>query len=178
MAEDIESPAALDYLYNAADKLYMQFARSCGLSTCAYWMLYDLTRAGGEASLRDICDSWAYSKQTINSALKSLEGRGLIELFFCEGSRKNKGARLTDVGHAFTGINVEPAMKAERHAFLSLDASERATLLRLTRKYTQALEVEFREMAKRDDAAMTAASDERPGEGAMADPNAVPRPAP
>lgn len=86
--------------------------------------------------------------------------------------------RLTDAGHAFTGINVEPAMKAERHAFLSLDASERATLLRLTRKYTQALEVEFREMAKRDDAAMTAASDERPGEGAMADPGAVPRPAP
>lgn len=93
MAEDIESPAALDYLYNAADKLYMQFARSCGLSTCAYWMLYDLTRAGGEASLRDICDSWAYSKQTINSALKSLEGRGLIELFL-RGEQEEQGRAL------------------------------------------------------------------------------------
>ena len=92
LATDIDSPAQLDYLYNAADRLYGQFARSCGLSSCAYWMLYELVRAGGTASLRSIAIAWSYSKQTINSALKSLESREFIELSFEPGSRKSKQA--------------------------------------------------------------------------------------
>lgn len=39
-------PVELEYLYNAADRLYVDFARSCGISNCAYWMLYELERAG------------------------------------------------------------------------------------------------------------------------------------
>ena len=37
-------PVELEYLYNAADRLYVDFARSCGISNCAYWMLYELER--------------------------------------------------------------------------------------------------------------------------------------
>lgn len=40
-------PIELEYLYKAADRLYVDFARSCGISNCAYWMLYELERAGG-----------------------------------------------------------------------------------------------------------------------------------
>ena len=41
------TPLALDLLYNEVDKLYHAYARGCGLSDCAYWMLYDIERAGG-----------------------------------------------------------------------------------------------------------------------------------
>lgn len=143
----------LDYLYKTADKLYMQFARSCGLSTCAYWMLYDLELAGGTVPLRRLCDAWSYSKQTINSALKALEARELITLSLCEGSRKNKAASLTEAGRAFSAANIVPSILAERRAFCQLSSEERETILTLVRKYTAALESEFAAMqAERSEA--------------------------
>ena len=143
---DISKPIEIDYLYNAADKLYYQFARSCGLSTCAYWMLYDIERAGGKAPLKALTESWSFSKQTINSALKMLATQGLIKLEFCEGSRKNKEAYLTEIGRDFVVKHITPAMQAEDRAFQALSVDERVRLLELVRKYTAALEQEFKIM--------------------------------
>ena len=39
-----------DYLYNVVDRLYSRLARRSGLSSCAYWMMYALVRAGGAES--------------------------------------------------------------------------------------------------------------------------------
>ena len=78
-AEELHgAPMELDLLYNEIDKLYHAYARGCGLSDCAYWMLYDLVLAGGELPLTRLTASWSYSKQTINSALKSLQARGYL----------------------------------------------------------------------------------------------------
>lgn len=142
------APKELDQLYNTADKLYSRFARRCGISTCAYWMLYDLVRAEAPLPLTSLCDSWSYSKQTINSALKTLESRNLIELVLCEGSRKNKQAGLTAEGAAFARENIVPAMEAEHRAFERLAEDERRELVRLVRSYTRALEAEFEEVER------------------------------
>lgn len=148
MEDEDLNPRELDCLINAADKLYMQFARSCGLSTCAYWMMYDIERAGGSVPVKEICDTWSYSKQTINSALKSLEGRGLIALEYCEGSRRNKDARFTEAGCAFSEANIVPAMEAEQRAFDSLSLMQRKRLIQLLRSYRRAIDVEFDSMQR------------------------------
>ncbi len=136
-------PRELDCLYKEADRIYYGFARRCGLSTCAYWMMYDIERAGGAMALRSLTDSWAFSKQTINSAIKSLEAKGLIELAFERGSRKNKVASFTDEGRAFAARYIVPAQQAERRAFCALPPEDRIALLALAREYTQALAEEF-----------------------------------
>ena len=138
-----DDPREFDYLYKQADRIYYEFARRCGLSSCAYWMMYDIERAGGSLALRALTDSWAYSKQTINSAIKSLEARGLIVLAFAEGSRKNKVAHFTDAGRAFTDRYIRPGQEAERRAFCTLAPNDRATLLNLARAYTDALVAEL-----------------------------------
>lgn len=138
-----DDPREFDYLYKQADRIYYEFARRCGLSSCAYWMMYDIERAGGSLALRALTDSWAYSKQTINSAIKSLEARGLIVLAFAEGSRKNKVAHLTEAGRAFTDCYIRPGQEAERRAFCTLAPNDRATLLNLARAYTDALIAEL-----------------------------------
>ena len=127
------TPLALDLLYNEVDKLYHAYARGCGLSDCAYWMLYDIERAGGELPLARLTESWSYSKQTINSALKVLQERGLIALTFMEGSRKSKLA-------AFSAERIVPAIRAEERAFSSLTERERSLLVQLVRRYIDALE--------------------------------------
>ena len=155
---DGAGPADLDYLYNMIDKLYHEYARGCGLSDCAYWMLYDLESAGGAMPQRELAEQWCYSKQTISSALKSLESKGLVVLDYEEGSRRSKVVALTDAGRAFSRRRIVPAMEAEKRAFMTLGASERFELLRLVRRYASALEQEIRASARA--AAAAAPSDE------------------
>ena len=145
---DGAGPADLDYLYNMIDKLYHEYARDCGLSDCAYWMLYDLESAGGAMPQRELAEQWCYSKQTISSALKSLESKGLVALDYEEGSRRSKVVSLTDAGRSFSRRRIVPAMEAEKRAFLTLAASERFELLRLVRRYASALEQEIRASAR------------------------------
>lgn len=134
------TPFELDLLYNEIDKLYHTYARGCGLSDCAYWMLYDLERAGGTLPLSQLSTSWSHSKQTINSALKVLQERGLVELSFLEGSRKSKQAALTSEGRAFSAERIVPAIDAEQHAFAALSTDEQAALVHLVRRYADELE--------------------------------------
>ena len=126
------TPLALDLLYNEVDKLYHAYARGCGLS--------DIERAGGELPLARLTESWSYSKQTINSALKVLQERGLIALTFMEGSRKSKLAAFTEEGRAFSAERIVPAIRAEERAFSSLTEQERSLLVQLVRRYIDALE--------------------------------------
>lgn len=144
------STMEFDYLYNVVDRLYSRLARRSGLSSCAYWMMYALVRAGGAESLRALTASWAFSKQTINSALKALEARGLIRLEFEEGSHKNKRAVLTSAGSAFADADIVPAMEAEGRAFGALEEAEQEQLLDLIGRYTAALEAELDAMAEQD----------------------------
>ena len=61
----------LDRMFNAIDHIYSEFSRACGLSDCAYWMLVDTSTAGGSIAVSRLTSEWLYSKQTINSAIKT-----------------------------------------------------------------------------------------------------------
>lgn len=125
--------------YNEIERLYNIIAHNAGLSDCAYCLMFDIAKNGGAAALSTMCGEWAYSKQTISSAIKSLEGKGLIELSFVEGSRKNKMASLTDAGRELSGRIVDPAAMAEFRALEALSTQEREQLVALMRRYADAL---------------------------------------
>lgn len=133
----------MDRLYHESDRLYYTVARGCGLSASAYWIMYAIEKAGGSASQSELGREYCYSRQTVNSVVKALEERGLVELDFSEGSRRNKDVRLTEAGHAFAKKNVAPAMAAERRAYEALEPAEREELLRLIEKYTRAIVAEI-----------------------------------
>ena len=142
---DITSAREMDVLYRESDKLYYELARNCGLSETAYWILYAIEVSGGSITQREIASNFSYSKQTVNSALKTLEARGLVELDYVEGSRKSKLVSLTPDGRAFSDERIRPAIAAEDRAFTSLAHEERLELLRLVSAYTEAID---RELAK------------------------------
>lgn len=136
----VDDPRELDYLYNQADRIYSSFARRCGLSPCAYWMMYEVVQERQAVPVRDLTARWSYSKQTVNSALQTLITKGLCDLDFVEGSKKNKAISLTCEGMRFAERYVMPAIEAERRAFCTLPVEQRALLLEATRAYTLALE--------------------------------------
>lgn len=118
-----------DRLLNGLDHIYSEFSRACGLSDCAYWMLVDTSTAGGSVAVSRLTSEWFYSKQTINSAIKTLTARGFATLEFAEGSRKNKVVRLTEAGMRF----------AEQQAFEVLEPWEQREIMRLIGKFSHAL---------------------------------------
>lgn len=133
----------IDILYRETDRLYYELARGCGLSDTAYWMLYEVVFEGGSCAQRNLGQDLCCSRQTVNSALKSLEARGLIELGFEEGSRKCKVVRLTPAGEEFCAAKVQPAMQAEDRAFQSLTPADQKELVRLVGHYAEAIDQEL-----------------------------------
>ena len=146
---EVVSARALDVLYQKTDKIYYEFARGCGLSETAYWILYSVEVSGGSVAQRVISEEFSYSKQTVNSALKALEAKGLIRLDFAEGSRKAKVVSLTPAGRAFSAERIVPAIEAEDRAFSSLAPGERSEFLRLARAYTEAMDRELARLSAR-----------------------------
>lgn len=131
-----------DRLLNGLDHIYSEFSRACGLSDCAYWMLVDTSTAGGSIAVSRLTSEWFYSKQTINSAIKTLKARGLATLEFAEGSRKNKVVCLTDEGRRFAEHYALPAQKAEQQAFEALEPWEQREIMRLVGKFSHVLNEE------------------------------------
>lgn len=136
------SPVDFDRMLNGLDRIYSEFARACGLSDCAYWMLVDTSAAGGSVAVSRLTSEWFYSKQTINSAIKTLRARGLATLEFAEGSRKNKVVRLTEEGVRFAKRYALPAQKAEQQAFEALEPWEQREIMRLVGKFSHVLNEE------------------------------------
>lgn len=131
-----------DRMLNGLDHIYSEFSRTCGLSDCAYWMLVDTSTAGGSIAVSRLTSEWFYSKQTINSAIKTLTARGLATLEFAEGSRKNKVVRLTEEGVRFAKRYALPAQKAEQQAFEALEPWEQCEIMRLVGKFSHVLNEE------------------------------------
>ena len=86
-----------------------------------------------------LTSEWFYSKQTINSAIKTLTARGFATLEFAEGSRKNKVVSLTEEGRRFAERYALPALKAEQRAFGALEPCEQREIMRLIGKFSQVL---------------------------------------
>ena len=133
------TPVDFDRLLNGLDRIYSEFSRACGLSDCAYWMLVDTSTAGGSIAVSRLTSEWFYSKQTINSAIKTLTARGFATLEFAEGSRKNKVVRLTEAGMRFAEQYALPAQEAEQQAFEVLEPWEQREIMRLIEKFSHAL---------------------------------------
>lgn len=160
------SSVDFDRMLNGLDRIYSEFARTCGLSDCAYWMLVDTSAAGGSVAVSRLTSEWFYSKQTINSAIKTLRARGLATLEFAEGSRKNKVVRLTEEGVRFAKRYALPAQKAEQQAFEALEPWEQREIMRLVGKFSNVLNEEC-EAFKRQVAAESETDDK--GEGDTCD---------
>ena len=161
----VASARELDVLYQKTDKIYYEFARGCGISETAYWILYALEVSGGSATQARIAGEFSYSKQTVNSALKTLAAKGLVELSGAPDDRRGKLVSLTAAGRAFSDERIVPAIEAEDRAFASLAPEERSEFLRLAAAYTAAIDRELSRLARRTEDTRGDAPQASPDEG-------------
>lgn len=113
-------------IYNAVDRIYDLYARSCGLSPTEFWCVASI--AAGRSSQAEVAEELAASRQTVNSAFKALIRQGLIELEPHPQNGRVKQARLTLAGEAFVADHLRTLDEAEEAVWNAIPKTDRQTL--------------------------------------------------
>lgn len=121
------------------DIVYHNYAKSCGLSDMAYWILYSIAESDEYFTQRDFCNNWFFAPQTVNSALKDLVKNDIIFLEPVPENRKNKLIKPTENGKRFIESVIIPLINAECESFEALSKDECDIMLSATQKYMSAL---------------------------------------
>ena len=127
-----------DRIYNETNLLYHRLARACGLSDCAFWLLYTLRAEEVPMTQTQLGEMLSLPKQTVNSSLKKLMEAGYLRLKAADGNLKNKQILITEAGNAFLRRTVDRVFGVENAAGARLTAEERRVLLTLSQKLLDA----------------------------------------
>ena len=82
------------------DDLYRCAAKQCGISECAFWILYTLRAEERQFTQAEICEFLIEPKQTVHSALKKLEAEGYLART-SGADLRSKRVALTEKGEQF-----------------------------------------------------------------------------
>ena len=129
-------------LYNENGQLYHRMARACGMSDCAFWLLYTLRAEEAPMTQTQLSELLSLPRLTVNSALKNLVRAGYLRLEATDGNLKNKWVCLTETGDELLRRTVDRVFGVEDAAASHLTAEERATLLALGQKLLDACRAE------------------------------------
>lgn len=126
----------INYLTSEMQSLYHQSSLRFGISDSVSIVLYALYDQGGRCLLSDIYKSSGVSKQTINSALRSMERDELISLEAATG--RTKSLTLTPKGQELANRTAARLVEAEARAFDGWSEADIALYIELIEKYTEA----------------------------------------
>ena len=130
------------------DKIYVVFAKSCGLTEPEFWSL--LMMYNGVVTQSEISDMLVLNRQTVNSAFKLLIKKDLVRLESPGNNLRTKVASFTENGKQFIARYIEPLCKMEQQAWESLDVHERKQLIHLTRKYCDMVQKAMDHISKKE----------------------------
>lgn len=128
---------------NELTGLYRAAVAPSGVSENEFWLWYILILTEGEHSQQEICRTWSFSKQTVNTIVRHMVDRGHATLEVVPGTRNRKIIRLTQAGRAYGGRIVAPVAAAEQRALDRMDAAELAACAAALAKYSRLLREEL-----------------------------------
>lgn len=99
------------------DDLYHNIANYFDLSDSTFWILYSLYEKQEGLTQKEICSNWAYSKQTVNSAIKKLLELKYIEMENDIPNNYGKKIFLTSLGLDVAEKTIKKVMEAEDESF-------------------------------------------------------------
>lgn len=141
---------ALNQISKRLDVLYHTYGVHTGLSDPAIWLLYSLCESKGNTiTQNDLAAMWFYPKQTVNSTVAVLTGKGYLRLEQLPGMRSGKAVRLTEEGERLCEEKIAPLIAAEERSLMRLTEEEREELVRLTEKQCDMFGEEIAKLTKK-----------------------------
>lgn len=134
----------VNYLLSEINAVYREASSALGISDSVMQILYTICNYGDSCLLGDILRMTGLPKQTVNSALRKLEGEGIVYLRSAE--KKKKSVHLTEQGKSLASATVLRLMEMENAVFDSWTAEERQSYLRLNQKYLNQFKETIKEL--------------------------------
>lgn len=128
-----ESVKRCNYLYGELNTEYHNASLKLGLSDSAMQILYTICNFGESCLITDICRLTGLSKQTVNSALRKLEGDDIIRLESV--TPKSKRVCLTEGGKALSKKTALRLIEAENAVFASWTEDEVRQYIELIERF-------------------------------------------
>lgn len=123
--------------------IYRDIVRHFGITENEFWIWYTLIATCGEYSQQDICEIWAFSKQTVNSIISHMVKDDYAALEAVPGTRNRKNIQLTDKGRKFGENIIVPVADAEMRALERIPLKERMACIAVLAKYVKLLKEEI-----------------------------------
>ncbi|MCI8543341.1 MarR family winged helix-turn-helix transcriptional regulator [Acetatifactor aquisgranensis] len=136
-----------NYLISETNAVYHEAAQKLGLSDSTQQVLYTICNNGDSCLISDICRLSGISKQTINSALRKLEGEGIVYLEASDGRKKR--VCLTERGKKLAEDTVVKLIEIENGLLDSWSREELEQYLGLTQRYLDSLRAKVQELRAR-----------------------------
>lgn len=127
------------------DEVYHEIAMKQGFSDSEMEILYVLTDNDGRCRLTELIRQTAINKQTINSALRKLEGEDIVYLEPAGG--KSKCVCFTEKGRVVAHNTVDKVIRTEQKIYASWSREEWELYVQLTERYLSQLREEMKELA-------------------------------
>ena len=121
-----------------SDHFYRKAARRLGVPECALWILYTLRAEEPPLTQKRLCQQLLQPKQTINSALKSLEAEGCLTLSAGE-DRRTRVITLTEKGAEKQSAFQRSFLDVEEAMVRGFSLEEREALLAFLNRVIQNL---------------------------------------
>ncbi|MDD2980524.1 MAG: helix-turn-helix domain-containing protein [Hespellia sp.] len=128
-----ESVKRCNYLYGELNTEYHNASLKLGLSDSAMQILYTICNFGESCLITDICRLTGLSKQTVNSALRKLEGDDIIRLESV--TPKSKRVCLTERGKTLSKKTALRLIEAENAVFASWTEDEVRQYIKLIERF-------------------------------------------
>ena len=137
MSKRIEMLRQINYLASEIDAIYHRSSVKLGISDSVSKVLYAINDAGGSCLLSDIYKRSGIGRQTVNSAVRTLEAAKVIYLEQYAG--RAKMVFLTEEGKDFAEKTAGRLFEAEMSALDSWEDEEISDYIELMKKHVGCL---------------------------------------
>ena len=134
----------INHLHSEINNVFHEMSQQMGLSDSVSYILYTICNFGDSCLLTDIINMTGIPKQTANSALRKLEGEGILRVEAVDWRRKR--VILTEKGLVLTQRTARKMICMENEIFASWTAEERRIYLDLTQRYLNQLKDKAKEL--------------------------------
>ena len=134
----------INYLHSEINNVFHEMSQQMGLSDSVSCILYTICNFGDSCLLTDIINMTGIPKQTVNSALRKMEGDGYLQLETTQTRRKK--VMLTEAGKLLAQKTAEQMIRMENEIYASWTEEERQLHLALTQRYLDQLKEKAKEL--------------------------------
>ncbi len=124
-------------IYKEYNEIYHEAAIRLGLSNSEFDTLYAICELGDGCKQTDICRTTFIPKQTVNSAIRTLERKEYLTL--ASGKGRSMHIYLTEQGLQLVRRTIFPMVEIENEAFPKLTEKEYKSILHFHTQYLSAL---------------------------------------